>query len=105
MCTEGEKNITVCTLLVLECVKVLEVRKMLLPVSVGMICLMMYVRHFSPLIQKEDQNLSLCTSISTLTVYFPWFLSVALTLAMSQVYDYSFLLSLIGAPTLSLDRD
>ena len=39
----------------------------------GMICLMMYVQLFSPLIQKEAQNLSLCTSMSTLSSLFPGF--------------------------------
>ena len=36
---------------------------------------------------------------------FSWFLSVALTLAMSQVNDFSFLLFPFGAQSLSLDGD
>ena len=67
----------------------------------GMICLMMYVR---PLLSTHSEGSSkpisshkhICPDFC-----FPSFLSVVLTLAMSQVYDYSFLL-LFGAPTVYL---
>ena len=67
----------------------------------GMICLMMYIR---PILSTHSKGSSKPISshkhIHT-DFCFPSFLSVALTLAMSQVYDYSFLL-LFGAPRLCL---
>ena len=62
-----------------------------------MICLMMYVR---PLLSTHSEGSSKPISSHKYIrpdFCFPSFLSVALTLAMSQVYDYSFLL-LFGAP-------
>ena len=62
----------------------------------GMICLMMYVR---PLLSTHSEGSSKPISSHKHihpNFYSPWFLSMALTLAMSQVYDYSFLL-LFGA--------
>ena len=58
----------------------------------GMICLMMY---FRPLLSTHSEGSSKPTSLHKHihpSFCFPWFLSVALTFAMSQVYDYSFLL-------------
>ena len=57
----------------------------------------------SPLIQKEAQNLSLCTSTSTLISAFPSF--SPWTPAMSQIYDYSFLLFLFGALGVCLEME
>ena len=60
----------------------------------GMICLMLYVR---PLLSTHSDESSKPISLRKHihpNFCFPWFLSVALTLAMSQVYDYSFLLSI-----------
>ena len=67
----------------------------------GMICLMMYVR---PLLSTHSEGSSKPISSHKHIRHdfcFPSFLSVALTLAMSQVYDYSFLL-LFGAPRVCL---
>ena len=71
----------------------------------GMICLMMYVR---PLLCTRSEGSSKPISLHKPihpNFCFPWFLSVALTLAMSQVYDNSFLLSVWCAWSLSLDGD
>ena len=67
----------------------------------GMICLMMYVR---PLLSTHSERSSKPISSHKHIrpdFCFPSFLSVVLTLAMSQVYDYSFLL-LFGAPRVCL---
>ena len=50
-------------------------------------------------------NLSLCKSISTLNFCFSWYLSMALTPAVSQVNDYSLLLFLYGAPRVCLQME
>ena len=68
----------------------------------GMICLMMYVR---PPLSTHSEGSSKHISLHKHkypNFCFPWFLSMALTLAMSQVYDYSFLLFLFGVPRASL---
>ena len=60
----------------------------------GMICLMMYVW---PLLSTHSEGSSNPISLHKRihpNFCFPWFLSMALTLAMSQVYDYCFLLCL-----------
>ena len=67
----------------------------------GMICLMMYVR---PLLSTHSEGSSKAiSSHKHIRPDFssPSFVSVALTLAMSQVYDYRFLL-LFGAPRVCL---
>ena len=69
----------------------------------GMICLMMYVR---PLLSTHSEGSSKPISshkhiCPDFCFEIPSFLSVALTFAMSQVYDYSFLL-LFGAPRVCL---
>ena len=69
----------------------------------GMICLMKYIRPLLFTHSKEAQSLSLCPSISTLISDFSVSLSfVALTPSISQVNDYSFLLSLFDAPRVCL---
>ena len=61
----------------------------------GMICLMMYVRpRLSTHSEGSSKPISLHKHIHP-NFRFPWSLSMALTLAMSQVYDYSFLLCLV----------
>ena len=66
-----------------------------------MICLMMYVR---PLLSTHSEGSSKPISLHKHihpNFCSPWSLSMVLTLAMSQVYDYSFLL-LFGAPRVCL---
>ena len=68
----------------------------------GMICLMMYVRPLLfTLSERSSKPISLYKHIHP-NFCFSWFLSVALTLAMSQVNDYSFLLLLFDAPRVCL---
>ena len=67
----------------------------------GMICLIMYVRPFlSTHSEGSSKPISSHKHIRP-DFCFPLFLSVALTLAMPQVYDYSFLL-LFGVPRVCL---
>ena len=64
----------------------------------GMICLMKYAQQLlSTQSERSSQPISLYKHIHPNFLFFFRFLSLARTLAMSQVNDFSFLLFLFGA--------
>ena len=111
--THAKAQLVVCSLrsptLPLQYISLLSIFASVLLMTLqrfGMICLMMYVRRLlSTHSEGSSKLISLHKQIHP-NFCFPWFLSVALTLAMSQVYDhYSFLLSVWCICSLSLDGD
>ena len=107
--TRAKAKLMVCSLrsptLPLQCLSLLSILASALLMMLqrfGMICLMIYVR---PLLSTHSEGSSKPISLHKHihpNFCFPWFLSLALTLAMSQVYDYNFLLFLFGAPRVCL---
>ena len=71
----------------------------------GMICLMISAQpHLSTHSEKSSKPISLHKHIHP-NFCFSRFLSVARTLTMSQVYDFSFLLFLFGAVRLCIEKE
>ena len=109
--THAKAKLMVCSLrspsLPLQYIRLLSILASALLMTLqrfGMICLMMYAR---PLLSTHSEGSSKPISLRKHVhpnFCSPWFLSVALTLAMSQGYDYSFLL-LFGAPRVCLEME
>ena len=110
--TQAKAKLMVCSLrsptMPLQCISLLSILASVFRMThqrFGMICLMMYVRPLlSTHLEGSSKPISLHKHIHP-NFRFPWSLSMVLTLAMSQVYDYSFLLSVWCTWSLSLDGD